>query len=330
LGCENGRYIDDGSDAGAPTRTTLTVASVWPKKPVEAAPPSLVDHAKACAIVAACGDALLPADGAWDAPTRGQVLRGCMPPHSEEEALIAIGSVDDTYPATNERWSWWVPRAIAMGGCGALDLWTVRPSGVACDQYGCTGHATFACMGAVASSGDAGGAPDVGGLEVGADAETDAASDAGIDVGTDVGTDVGIEVGPSGTGASRDCSHVFESCSASSGTGCEDRAPVACDANTLAACDGQVVVGCDSTAHAYLADCSRYPGGVCVQDELGARCSYPASTTCALPSCDGAKLRICMATGTIEVDCLALGLAACVPSSEGAACGSPLPVSTTP
>jgi hypothetical protein len=113
-------------------------------------------------------------------------------------------------------------------------------------------------------------------------------------------------------GQTRDCSHAFARCDASSKTGCTDRPLTACDPKAADRCDGDVKLGCDHCGLVSFHDCARQ-GGHCVEEPGVASCVYPDAGTCtsADQRCDGSVLSVCMGGQIVQVDCVALGLAGC-------------------
>ena len=93
----------------------------------------------------------------------------------------------------------------------------------------------------------------------------------------------------------RDCSHAFATCDATSPTGCTDRLPVACDTPANDRCDGAIRIGCDGKGKVSFHDCSRL-GGTCgmVGGALG--CVYPDAGKCAPADvrCDETGLSVCV------------------------------------
>jgi hypothetical protein len=246
-------------------RVDVTAAQAWPSRPVEAAPLTPAEVAKACVALGSCLDTK-------DSPAT--LIGLCVLPDGSEERAIPSGK-------TNERRSFVLRQALAGGTCDALkSLETPRDPQIYCEEDGCWWSSTSSpaptvtCAGAVAT----------------------------------LKADDGKVI-------TRDCSRAYQTCDATSPTGCSDRHPVACDASAKDRCDGAVKLGCDHAGRVSFHDCGRVAGGSCAENADGsASCVYPDAGKCSTSASkcvDATKVSVCVAGDVQEVDCTTLGFTKC-------------------
>lgn len=257
-------------------RANFDASRAWPKRQPEVAM-SRVAFAEACAIVGACG--LLPGDAR-------NITAACAQEVPRDELLaIPLGSTQQTlFPPLDVRFGYLVDALRATlattGDCErARALLVPRPEPLVCSSEGCRWRSAdppeVTCRG-----------------------------------------DVATLVGPLGV-HQRDCAAVSAICDPSSATGCTDRPIVECHPSTRDRCRGAVKLGCSGSGQVSFEDCGRIEGGVCVDDpdQLGSSCQVPRGAECtsADQRCDAqGRLELCALGAKIVVDCLALGLSACV------------------
>ena len=102
---------------------------------------------------------------------------------------------------------------------------------------------------------------------------------------------------------------------------CDGTAGAACEGSEKVTCAGSVATYCGGSAHTTL-DCARTHFRTrCAGGETSWEPCSPADTECDPMSfggaCDGTKVNVCSDGSIVSVDCAAVGLASCEPSSPG-------------
>jgi hypothetical protein len=278
VGCPEGERCDSSQPLGpvhglrSDGTVDVTADEAWPNRPTEPPPLSAEELAQACARLAACTP-VDPDTGTVD-DARRMLLALCVDPiqaYFWEERAVPTSS-------KNERWTFEARAILAStGDCNAVvDTSTQRPDEIVCQEDGCWWFSLTKPIPTVTCNGD-----------VALLATVDASF-------------------------TRDCSRAFAKCDESSPTGCTDRPPVACEHPASDRCDGAVRIGCDGEGRVSFHDCGRVPGGTCGEVGDGLGCVYPTSSACtAGPQCTGDTLSLCVFGEAVNVDCKALGMAAC-------------------
>lgn len=273
-GCPSGKICDTGTPAGpvhglrADGTVDVTPDVAWPDRATEPAPLSAQELADACAIQSACVDVDLSHGGTEDS-ARQLLLHLCVDP--AQSYFWEERAVPTT--KKNERWTWEARAILAGGGgCNALaGASSPRADQINCEEVGCWWSSPNKPVPTVTCSGTA------------------------------------ATLATAGSTITRDCAHALAACDPTSPTGCTDRAPAACEHPAKDRCDGDVRIGCDGTGRVSFHDCSRVPGGHCVNNA----CVYPDNASCTATGCNGDVLSLCVLGNPVDVDCKALGLSGC-------------------
>lgn len=280
--CPNPFAAPAGAVHGARSdgRVDISAQQAWPNRPAPSSPPTPVEVATACAAFTACADTA----STTDSTITDSVVRIML-----QQACLG-GSVELLDVNAAER-------VIPLGGHD--ESWDFFVRGVNAAKGDCS--AIRALMGPRDSA--------ITCQEDGCYATEARHATCAGDIATF-----------KETGASRDCSRSGMQCSASSPTGCTDRALVQCTSGSKDRCDGDIKLGCDDCGFVSFHDCT-WNGGHCRENPGGAACVPPgdASACVAGSQCNGTTLSLCVAGQPVEVDCKAIGLAGCIsvdPSSS--------------
>lgn len=277
--CPSGAICDSSEGIGpvhakrADGSVGVSVDEAWPNRPAEAAPLDAAELAGACAALAAC----VPIGGGadmTDEETRHLYMALCL------DASSSYFWEERAVPSSgkNERWTYEAREILASGSCaGVLSAQTDRPAPIVCEEAGCWWSSPDLPVPTVTCAGDV------------------------------------ATLSTAGKTFTRDCARALSTCSETSPTGCADRAPVACEHPAKDRCDGDVRLGCDGAGRVSFHDCARVPGGTCGAREDGSLgCIYPSDDCGTQPTCEGDVLTTCALGESVQVDCKALGLGACV------------------
>lgn len=281
-------------------RIDIDALAAWPDRAVEPPPLTRDEIARACAIEAACGQWPWPTpDGGGDAGLDGDAPDAGSGPIGDQDGGWGFpsGAAFDAAicaAGADSGGSWAEVRAVPDYHDGARWAWHVRAllaSGNGCDRP----------------------APSESRMP----AETICQEDGcyWADPTPHAFTCDGDRMRWGDVPTYRDCSRAFAHCDPGSETGCTDRHLVQCDPAARDRCDGDVKLGCDSCGYVSFHDCSRLPGGHCVEAAGGASCEgdVASDAACAYTEigCEGDALRLCVLGVSTIVDCKGLGFAGC-------------------